>query len=436
MLKATKLTLAALFVAGSCGLAAAQTGKRPDSGGVSTDKPANQDTIEHLEAAVEGDCSRAPPARSAPAMQQKNTGMPANAGPNETGTAKDTAGSGTQRDPAKQKQQQQQSSSPHSVGAALRRRADVFARAANGRSRAVTRCGGAPVIYGVLLTGTKFQRKETKRRTAERRVRRIACVERRIARSKPPPVMLRITHRPRLPGRRVAPRRGDRRRRGRGAGFDRPRGRADRRLARKFLQRRGACARPGAHGRALRAAGRRLQDRRIRGTRAATARRRERHRASEIQPRDHAGASRDRGRGAAQARRSAGVASSRPPCTGPASRSRRATASRSRAPASRRATTASPAERVRAAKLVATGRPGTLQIRLFDPATRGEKPGLGACTGDSGAPVFGLDGRPSGHHRGGELVDGSAKLRGLRRPDRRDPADPLSRLGHTIPQKY
>ena len=37
-------------------------------------------------------------------MQQKNTGMPANAGPNETGTAKDTAGSGTQRDPAKQKQ--------------------------------------------------------------------------------------------------------------------------------------------------------------------------------------------------------------------------------------------------------------------------------------------------------------------------------------------
>jgi hypothetical protein len=50
---------------------------------------------------------------------------------------------------------------------------------------------------------------------------------------------------------------------------------------------------------------------------------------------------------------------------------------------------------VRAAKLVATGRPGTLQIRLVDPATRGEKSGLGACTGDSGAPVFGeADGRP------------------------------------------
>jgi secreted trypsin-like serine protease len=43
---------------------------------------------------------------------------------------------------------------------------------------------------------------------------------------------------------------------------------------------------------------------------------------------------------------------------------------------------------VRAADLVATGKPGTLQIRLFDAATRGEKAGLGACTGDSGAPVF------------------------------------------------
>ena len=43
---------------------------------------------------------------------------------------------------------------------------------------------------------------------------------------------------------------------------------------------------------------------------------------------------------------------------------------------------------VRTADLVATGRPGTLQIRLHDAATRGDKPGLGACTGDSGAPVF------------------------------------------------
>ena len=43
---------------------------------------------------------------------------------------------------------------------------------------------------------------------------------------------------------------------------------------------------------------------------------------------------------------------------------------------------------VRGATLIATGRPGNLQIRLVDPTSRGEKPGLGACTGDSGAPVF------------------------------------------------
>jgi secreted trypsin-like serine protease len=43
---------------------------------------------------------------------------------------------------------------------------------------------------------------------------------------------------------------------------------------------------------------------------------------------------------------------------------------------------------VRSADLVATGHPGTLQIRLFDPATNGTREGLGACTGDSGGPVF------------------------------------------------
>jgi hypothetical protein len=48
---------------------------------------------------------------------------------------------------------------------------------------------------------------------------------------------------------------------------------------------------------------------------------------------------------------------------------------------------------VRAAKLVVTGVPGTLQIRLFDPNTKGQSPGLGACAGDSGAPAFrGTDG--------------------------------------------
>jgi secreted trypsin-like serine protease len=43
---------------------------------------------------------------------------------------------------------------------------------------------------------------------------------------------------------------------------------------------------------------------------------------------------------------------------------------------------------VRSAELVATGKPGTLQIRLVDPTTSGTRDGLGACTGDSGAPVF------------------------------------------------
>jgi secreted trypsin-like serine protease len=43
---------------------------------------------------------------------------------------------------------------------------------------------------------------------------------------------------------------------------------------------------------------------------------------------------------------------------------------------------------VRAAPLAVTGQPGSLQIRLFDPATKGVRAGLGACTGDSGAPAF------------------------------------------------
>jgi secreted trypsin-like serine protease len=41
----------------------------------------------------------------------------------------------------------------------------------------------------------------------------------------------------------------------------------------------------------------------------------------------------------------------------------------------------------RVAGLVATGKPGTLQIRLVDPVTNGVRDGIGACTGDSGGPV-------------------------------------------------
>ena len=43
---------------------------------------------------------------------------------------------------------------------------------------------------------------------------------------------------------------------------------------------------------------------------------------------------------------------------------------------------------IRVAELVATGKPGTLQIRLVDPVGQGTREGLGACTGDSGGPVF------------------------------------------------
>jgi secreted trypsin-like serine protease len=42
----------------------------------------------------------------------------------------------------------------------------------------------------------------------------------------------------------------------------------------------------------------------------------------------------------------------------------------------------------REAKLTVTGRPGSLQIRLVDPATRNARVGLGGCTGDSGAPAY------------------------------------------------
>jgi len=42
----------------------------------------------------------------------------------------------------------------------------------------------------------------------------------------------------------------------------------------------------------------------------------------------------------------------------------------------------------RMATLAVTGIPGSLQVRLYDPATRNKSAGLGGCVGDSGAPAF------------------------------------------------
>lgn len=42
----------------------------------------------------------------------------------------------------------------------------------------------------------------------------------------------------------------------------------------------------------------------------------------------------------------------------------------------------------RMAVLTVTGKPGSLQIRLYDDMTRNQRIGLGGCTGDSGAPAF------------------------------------------------
>jgi secreted trypsin-like serine protease len=72
----------------------------------------------------------------------------------------------------------------------------------------------------------------------------------------------------------------------------------------------------------------------------------------------------------------------------------------------------------RAATLAATGQPGTLQIRLFDPATKGERAGLGACTADSGAPAFETDQRHAvigvvSWSTGPQLADGCGGLTGI-----------------------
>jgi secreted trypsin-like serine protease len=43
---------------------------------------------------------------------------------------------------------------------------------------------------------------------------------------------------------------------------------------------------------------------------------------------------------------------------------------------------------LKSATLMAVRHPSSLQLRLADPITKGEQTGLGACSGDSGGPVF------------------------------------------------
>ncbi len=83
---------------------------------------------------------------------------------------------------------------------------------------------------------------------------------------------------------------------------------------------------------------------------------------------------------------------------------------------------------IRVAGLVATGKPGTLQIRLVDPVGQGLRDGMGACTGDSGGPVF--EDKQAGPAIIGVISwstgpNGSARLR---RHDGRHAADALPRL--------
>lgn len=83
----------------------------------------------------------------------------------------------------------------------------------------------------------------------------------------------------------------------------------------------------------------------------------------------------------------------------------------------------------REAKLAVTGKPGSLLIRLTDLATLNRRPGLGGCTGYSGAPAFETDASGALRIIGvGELVDSTERRGWLRRSHRLDPAPHLPRL--------
>ncbi len=97
MLKTMKLTLAAAFLAGSCGLAMAQ-GTGSSSGGAAEGKPSGTDNRPASTAA-----------QPKAGMTQKNTGMPTPTKQTgqETGTAKDSAGPGAMREESAKEQKKQ-----------------------------------------------------------------------------------------------------------------------------------------------------------------------------------------------------------------------------------------------------------------------------------------------------------------------------------------
>jgi hypothetical protein len=102
MLKATKMTLAAMFLAGSCGLAMAQAGGTTGTGGAAEGKPGGTDNRPAPTAAQ-------PKAGQTGGMTQKNTGMqnPGKQTGQETGTAKDSASPGAVREESAKEQKKQ-----------------------------------------------------------------------------------------------------------------------------------------------------------------------------------------------------------------------------------------------------------------------------------------------------------------------------------------